>query len=116
MVWHKITLDYTIKEVMEVFEHNYDRVVMVVNSEEKVVGSISQGDIIKALVGGATLFARAENIMNTAFIYLNTRDMELAYEIVKNKRITLIPVLDNDGRLLSVISLEDIFEYLEDKR
>lgn len=107
-----ITVGYTIKEVMEVFEYNRDRAVMVVNQENKVIGSVSQGDIIKALASGRSIYTKAENIMNNSFIFLNSADYKKAYEIFKNKKISLIPVLDNENKLINIITLDDIFKYL----
>lgn len=111
---YEVTQNYTIKEVMEMFEDNKDRVVFVVNSIGKIIGSVSQGDIVKALASGSTIFANVENIMNTSFIYLTSRDMKKAHEIIKATKITLIPIINKDGKLDSVINLEDIFKYLED--
>lgn len=108
-----ISEDYTIKEVMEAFESNYDRVVMVQNEKEKIIGIVSQGDIIKALTSGMSMYVQARQIMNSSFLYLNSEDYEAAYNIFKRKKITLIPVLDSEARLISIITLNDIFDYLE---
>ena len=104
---------YTIKEVMDSFEINHDRNAIAVNDENKMIGVVSQGDIIKALAAGISTFAPVETIMNRACIYLKEPNMRQAYDIMRKKGITLIPVVDDEMQLKRVITLDDIFEYLE---
>ena len=104
---------YTIRDVMEAFEHNGSRVAVIVNEEEKVIGVVSQGDIIRALVSGISLYATVDEIMMPSFLYLNARDLAAAYPMFKKKKVTLVPVVDGQFKLLSVITMDDIFAYLE---
>lgn len=108
-----ISEDYTIKEVMMSFEENKERTAVVINANEQVVGVISQGDIVKALVMGVSMYSLVRQINKTSYIYLLKRDLEKAYVIFKEKKISLLPVVDSDARLVSIITLDDIFEYLE---
>ena len=83
---------YTIKEVLEQFENSNDRVAVVVNSSDKVVGVISQGDILRALSAGIGMYKQVNQIIQSSFLHLYSRNMEEAYEIFKKKKITLLPV------------------------
>ena len=108
-----INQDYTIKEAIERIDGAKNRVVIVINANEKVIGVISQGDIIRALLDGKSLFTKVSTIIRPNFIYLDEIDMARAYEIFKNKNITLLPVVDDNFKLSAVISMEDIFRYME---
>ena len=108
--------DYTIKETLEVIDANKDRVVVVTGKEDKVVGIVSQGDILRALVGGGDFYARVATIVKPSFLYLKENDMERAYEIFKKTQITMLPVVDEQYQLMDVITLKDIYEYLEERR
>ena len=110
---YTVSEDYTLKEVMESFERNYDRVSIVVNENNKVIGVVSQGDLIKALASGMSIFTKVGQIMKESFFYLNEKNMEEAYKVVKDKKITLIPIVDKNYILQDVIVLDDIFDYLE---
>lgn len=107
---------YTIKEVLEQFENSNDRVAVVVNSSDKVVGVISQGDILRALSAGIGMYKQVNQLIQSSFLHLYSRNMEEAYEIFKKKKITLLPVISYDNELQSIITLDDIFEYLENKK
>lgn len=107
---------YTIKEVLEQFENSNDRVAVVVNGSNKVVGVVSQGDILRALSAGIGMYEQINQIIQNSFLHLYSRNMEEAYEIFKKKKITLLPVISYDNELISIITLDDIFKYLENKR
>lgn len=110
-----IGLDYTIKEAIERIDSSKNRVVIVINGESKVVGVISQGDIIRALSSGKNLYARVDSMIRSNFLYMNEKDMEKAYSLFKKIKITLMPIIDEDFHLVDVINMDDIYEYMEAK-
>ena len=105
--------NYTIKEVLEQFENSNDRVAVVVNNSGKVIGVVSQGDILRALSAGTDLYVQINQIIRNSFLHLYSRDLQEAYAIFRKKKITLLPVISYDNELICVISLVDIFEFLE---
>lgn len=107
--------NYTLKETIERIDAGQDRVAIVLNDADKVIGVVSQGDIIRALCAGKNIFARVDSIIRTSFLYLTNCDYEDAYKLFKKKKITLLPIIDSNYSLKSVITLEDIFNYLEEK-
>lgn len=109
-----INQSYTIKETIESIERLKDRVVIVVDNNDKVIGIISQGDVIRALLAGKNLYTQVQSIVRPNFFYLNSRDLKKAYELFKKYQITLLPVVDENFQLLEVISMKDIYNYLED--
>ena len=106
---------YTIKEVLEQFESNNDRVAIVVNDSDKVVGVVSQGDILRALSSGIGMYVQIGQIIKNSFLHLYEKDMEEAYAIFRKKKITLLPIIDHENKLTAVITLDDIFQYMEKK-
>lgn len=107
---------YTIKEVMESFEINHDRIACVVNENNRLIGVISQGDIIKALVSGMSIYTLVTQVINPSFLYLHSKDCGRAYPIFKKKKITLLPIIDENYYLQDVITLDDIYNYLEERQ
>lgn len=104
---------YTIKEVLEQFESNHDRVAIVINQSNKVIGVVSQGDILRALSAGRGIFTPICQIIQSSFLHLYDRDMQKAYSIFKKRQITLLPIIDQNNELLDVITVTDIYNYLE---
>ena len=108
-----VTCDYTIKEVMQVFERNKERGVVVQGEEGKVCGFLSMGDIIYALVDGKNMYSRIGQICNRSFIYLQETDYKKALEIFKKRNISLIPIVNEELHLIDVITARDLFEMVE---
>ena len=105
----------TIKEVISIFEGNNDRAVVVINKTKKVIGIISEGDIIRALSDNVDLYTPIKTILHSSFLYLNDRNMEKAYTYFKTKYISLLPIVNRNFEFLDVITINDIYNYLEDK-
>lgn len=108
-----VSESYTIKEVLERFENSNDRVAVVINASNKVIGVISQGDILRALSAGTDIHVHINQIIKNSFLHLYCKDMKEAYSIFKKKKITLLPVINYSNELIDVITLDDIFEYME---
>lgn len=108
-----IRWDYTIKEAIERIDGNKERVAVVLNGKNKVVGVVSQGDIIRALVSGKSLYARVNDIIQPSFLYQSKADMEQAYGLFRKLKITLLPIVDADFNLVGVITMDDIYCFME---
>ncbi len=110
-----IGMDYTIKEAIDRIDESKNRVVVVLNNDLKVVGVVSQGDIIRSLSSGKSLFARVDSMIRSDFLYLNERNLDEAYKLFKRTKITLLPVVDEDFFLIDIITMDDIYGYMEEK-
>lgn len=105
----------TLKDVVEKFENNKERVVFVINDIKKIIGVVSQGDIIRFLANGGEIYSETVKIMTSSFFYLSDYNLNRAYEIFRRKKITALPVIDNDFKLLDIITLDNIYDFLEKK-
>lgn len=101
----------TLIEAVKKIDQNRSRAVIVL-SGEKVIGIISEGDIMRALLKGANLHAPISSFMVYSFKFLKEREMNLAYQMVKKHLFTLVPVVDQDLKLVDVITLRDVLEHL----
>lgn len=93
----------TVKQAILRIEQNDLGTVIVVNHENKVVGSLTDGDIRKILIRGHTLLMPITDVMNTAFYFVKSGQEEQCQDIfAKHPYIHLIPVVDDDGVLISL--------------
>ena len=110
-----ISDDATIFSTMEMIQKNRNRCICVVNENKKFLGVVSQGDILSALIAGVNLYSQVRKIVNGNGVYLTQRDMEQAYRIIRKKYFTIIPVIDENYFLKDVITLDNVFSYIESK-
>ena len=90
-------------------EANSKGFVLVENEVKQVLGTLTDGDIRRALLAGAQLSDLALNYINKKFIFLDDNSIE--YESIYKKldqEITFIPVLDNNKKLLKFITKDTI--------
>ena len=108
-----VTQDYTIMEVMQVFERNKERGVIVVGDNGKACGFLSMGDIIYALVDGKSIYSKIGPICNPSFLYLTEKDYVKAMDIFKKRNVSLIPIVDADMCPTDVITMRELFRMME---
>lgn len=80
--------------------------LFVVDENERMVGTLTDGDIRRGLIAGVTLFAPVSEIMHTNFKFVREgqNDAQLLKEF-RNRQIYFIPVLDAEGRIVKVCNL-----------
>ena len=77
--------------------------LFVVDECEKMVGTLTDGDIRRGLIAGVNLSDTVEKAMHTNFKYVcvGQNDAKLLKEF-REKQIFFIPVLDNEGHIVKV--------------
>jgi signal-transduction protein with cAMP-binding, CBS, and nucleotidyltransferase domain len=94
-------------------EKNYGAVV-IVDSADKPIGIVTERDFMRRLL------AKGLNPELTQLSEIMTKDLKLARETdevmvwvrqMSNERFRHVPVVDNDGRLLNIMSQGDFVSY-----
>ena len=83
-------------------------VLFVVDNENRMVGTITDGDSRRALIAGASVNDKAEKIMHRNFNFMRVDDIKNVLEIrrQKEKNMKLVPVLDEQRHIKDIINLE----------
>lgn len=83
-------------------------VLFVVDDEQRMVGTITDGDSRRALIAGAHLQDPAEMIMYRNFKFLRKGETDDVQHLQKQRdlKMKLVPILDNDNHIVDIIDLE----------
>lgn len=83
-------------------------VLFVVDDNERMVGTLTDGDSRRSLISGASISDIAENIMHRNFNYMRVEDIGDVKEIrhQKEMKMKLVPVLDKERHIVDIINLE----------
>lgn len=83
-------------------------VLFVVDDENRMVGTLTDGDSRRALIAGASVNDKAETIMHRNFNYMGVCDINNVQEIRRQKemKMKLVPVLDGERHIVKIINLE----------
>lgn len=83
-------------------------VLFVIDNENHMVGTLTDGDSRRALINGSSLDDKVEKIMHRNFNYLRVDAIDDVKEIKRQKdlKMKLVPVLDNNNNIVEIINLE----------
>ena len=111
---HLIATGSTIKKALEQLgKLPNDAIIFVVNANNKLIGSLTDGDLRRGLLKGILIDSTVDEIIqpNPKFIRKGDRDIN---KIIKyrNENYKVIPVLDIDNKVVSVINFRFLRSYL----
>ena len=87
-------------------EHSSDVLLLfVINEQNELVGSLSDGDIRRGLINGIDVNESITKIMFTGFIYAEKDKIEEKIKSLNIHHIKLLPVIDQDGKLVEIINV-----------
>lgn len=83
-------------------------VLFVVDEQQRMVGTLTDGDSRRALVAGASVNDTIDTVMLRNFRYMTTENVEDVKEIrhQKEMKMKLVPILDGDNHIVDIINLE----------
>jgi len=101
----------TIKEALEVIDKGAMRIAIVLDEDEKVVGTLSDGDIRRGLLNGLILDSSIESLYFKEPTLANINDSkELIVQKAIRKQIYQIPIVDDAGRLVKIEELSNLLK------
>lgn len=87
--------------------------LFVFDSDNRVVGTLTDGDIRRALIDGASISTIVDTIAHRTFTYLTDGAYEvMQIHIAKEKGIELLPVLNDQMQIVDVVNLKKQKSYL----
>ena len=101
----------TIKEALQIIDTGAMRIALVVDSDERLLGTISDGDIRRAILKDSSLDAMIENVyFRTPTVATINDTREDIINLCTSKNIYQIPVLDSDGKVVTVEILDKLLK------
>ena len=101
-----------LNSIVEKILINGHRAVIVLE-KNKVLGSISEGDILKSIMYKKSVNTTALNLMNKSFKFLIKKDDDKIKKIFKNHLVTLIPIVNTNMILKDLVTLEKFLKSLK---
>lgn len=102
-----------ILDTLEIIDRNARQIALVADENDKLLGTVTDGDIRRGLLKGKALQDPISMIMNpfpTVASPYDTRENILA--LMKIKQIHQIPIVDEDGKIVHVEVLNDLLRPL----
>ncbi|MEZ5358921.1 MAG: CBS domain-containing protein [Candidatus Zixiibacteriota bacterium] len=117
---HPITVkeDSTLGEAMDLLEKNKIGALLVCNSDEIPVGIITERDVLRLYYGKRSDISNmpvSENMTTRMVIGVPDDDIEYIANMITQKRIRHIPIIDMENKLCGIVSIGDIVKAKMDK-
>lgn len=98
-----ITTDTPIVKAIEIIDRAGLQIALVVNENGRLLGTVTDGDIRRAILKHLSLDETVTKVMNPApcFVYRN-QSRENANLLMKSKKLHQIPVLDEEHRVVGL--------------
>jgi dTDP-glucose pyrophosphorylase len=116
--WREILLDddASIGQAIRILELTDKKIVFVVNEAKKILGTITDGDIRRALLSGINTSAVVTECLNRNPVVAFEKDsIEKINILFENKNISIVPILNDEYQITRIILREDLTTVVAEK-
>ena len=106
---YKVRLDTSIHDALKIINHREGQIALVVDGEQKLLGTVTDGDVRRGLLSGIDVQSPVSMIMNLDPVKAKSSDdRQLILSIMKQNKLHQIPVVDDAGCLLRLETLDEL--------
>lgn len=107
----KLTVNSTIKEALQIIDQGAVKFAIVVDQNDKLLGTLSDGDIRRAILDGKNLDDKINLIYfkEPTIANINSTKDEIL-NLCTSKKIYQIPIVDNEGKVVSIDLLDELLK------
>ena len=89
-------------------------VLFVVDDEDRMVGTLTDGDARRALIAGVSIHEKTQTVMHTNFNFIREGEGDIVVQLHKQRELSmsLVPILDDNNRISDIINLEEFITKL----
>jgi dTDP-glucose pyrophosphorylase len=100
---------FTLQEALRVIDRGAAQIALVVDHQQILLGTLTDGDVRRGLLQGASLETPVEQLMNRRFRFVRISDDQGAVlEMMRREVLRQIPVLDGEGRVVQLLLLQEL--------
>lgn len=97
-----IAEDDSLKHALEQLDKIAVKVLLAIDNEQAFVASITDGDVRRAILAGASLKTKVSQVANYHPVFLEHDDEALAWKVMNEKDISALPVLDIEKKIQKI--------------
>ncbi|WP_286819260.1 nucleotidyltransferase family protein [Desulfobacter sp. UBA2225] len=116
--WKKTSVgpETSIKETMAVIDKSALQIALVVDPDDKLLGTVTDGDIRRGILKGISLDEPVKRIFYVSPLTASVDDDPgTMHRIMKEQLINQLPIVDHHGRVVELIFLRDILKEKKQK-
>ncbi|MFP3917201.1 nucleotidyltransferase family protein [Lysinibacillus telephonicus] len=110
--WHKILVreKQTLIETMKIIDKTSMQFALVVDEENHLLGTVTDGDIRRSILRGDTLDVEITKVMNNSPTFvLEGQSRKNYYRLMHSKKLKQLPVVNKNRKIVDVLFLDTVF-------
>lgn len=101
----------TIREALNIIDQGALKIALVVDQNKKLLGTLSDGDIRRAILKGCGLDDEIDSIYNHTPTTCEVNDSkERILQLAIAHKLYQIPVVDSEGRIVGIVEVDDLIQ------
>jgi dTDP-glucose pyrophosphorylase len=105
----KLPPDASLREAIQVIDRGGLQIALLVDADGRLLGTITDGDVRRAILRGVTLDASARTVMNASpTVSRPGEDREALIATMQARQLHRIPLVDAAGKLTGLASLDEL--------
>lgn len=111
--WRKILIAplTEIQKAISIIDMNAMQIALVVDENDKLLGTVTDGDIRRGLLRGVGLDSPVRLIMNSSPVTIPViKDRKSILNMLKINKLRHLPVVDEEGRIIGIERLDDLIQ------
>jgi dTDP-glucose pyrophosphorylase/predicted transcriptional regulator len=103
--------DGTVQGAIESMNASAMQIVLVVDADQILIGTVTDGDIRRGLISGRSLQSPIESVVNHDSLVVPPHfDRDLVLHLMRANRIHQLPIVDSDRRVVGVHLLDELVQ------
>jgi dTDP-glucose pyrophosphorylase len=96
-------------DAMRIIDSGAAQIALVVDDQQRLLGTITDGDIRRGMLRGLPLDAPAEEVMNRRFRFVRTGENQATVlEMMRREALRQVPVLDAQARVVELLLVQEL--------
>ncbi len=101
----------TIKEALQIIDSGAMKIALVIDKDEKLLGTLTDGDIRRGLLNNLSLDDSIESVIFKTPTVCNVEDTkEDILKVAIERKIYQVPIIDNEGRLVGIEEMDELLK------
>lgn len=110
----KLNKNSTIKEALKIIDSGAMQIALVVEDNDKLIGTLTDGDIRRGLLKGLDLDSSIETIIfKTPTVATISDTKEEILKVALSKKLHQIPIVDKSGKIVGIQVIEELIKPIE---
>ena len=105
-----IAPETSVRDALKAIDRSRRQIALVVDGDFRLLATVTDGDVRRGILSGVDLEGPVSQVMNAHPTTVRKGDSDASVRsLIRARKLQQIPVLDDDGRLADLLTLDDLF-------